>query len=122
MLIGSGSKKPNLQVVRRIKRSLHKALQLPEDAVITVTQLACLEKDCAPLETVVGLLRTGMPQVQHKLHKSIDELNADESGSDIGGLGFFGSQFTVQEQNMREINEQPRKSTCNDSYWIPRVG
>ena len=75
-------------MVRRIKRSLHQALQLPEDAMITVTQLACLEKDCAPLETVVGLLRTGMPQVQHKLHKSIEEIKADDLVQISAAWGF----------------------------------
>ena len=79
MLISSASKKkPNLQVVRRIKRSLHEALELPEDAMVTVTQLACLEKDCAPLETVIGLLRPGTPQLQHKIHKATDEIDAED--------------------------------------------
>ena len=53
MLIGSSSNKPSLENVRRIKKALRTALDLPEDAMVTVTQLACLEEDCAPLETVV---------------------------------------------------------------------
>ena len=78
MLIGGPSKKPNLQMVRRIKRSLLEALELPEDALITVTQLACLEDDCAPLETVIGLLRSGRPQLQHKVHKETDAIDAND--------------------------------------------
>ncbi len=76
MLIGRGSKKPNLETVRHIKRSLREALELPEDTLITVTQLACLEEDCAPLETVIGLLRPGVPQLQHKVHKPTDSVDA----------------------------------------------
>ena len=57
MLIGKSSQRPNLETVRRIKRVLIAALELPEDAIITVSQLACMEEDCAPLETVIGLLR-----------------------------------------------------------------
>ena len=57
MLIGSVSEKPSLEVIRRIKRVLREALALSEDVTVTVTQLACLEEDCAPLETVIGLLR-----------------------------------------------------------------
>ena len=78
MLIGSSSNKPNLKTVRRIKLALHTALRLPDEALITVTQLACLEEECAPLETVVGLLQPGAPQLQHKVHKSTEELNAED--------------------------------------------
>ena len=78
MLIGNASKKPNLKTVRRIKLTLHEALGLPEDAMITVTQLACLEEGCAPLETVIGLLQPGAPQLQHKVHKPTDDLNTED--------------------------------------------
>jgi len=78
MLIGKPSKKPNLQAVRRIKRALHDALGLSEDAVITVAQLACLEQGCAPLETAVGLLRPGTSQLQHTIHKPTDSIVADD--------------------------------------------
>jgi len=88
MLIGNASKKPNLHVVRRIKRALHEALELPEDALITVAQLACLEEDCAPLETVIGLLRPGTPQLQHKVHKPTDVINAEDLVQVCSAWGF----------------------------------
>ena len=75
MLIRGASQKPNLEAVRRIKRSLHDALGLPEDALITVAQLACLEEGCAPVETVIGLLRSGEAQRQHKVHKPTDRID-----------------------------------------------
>lgn len=78
MLIGGPSTKPNLQSVRRIKRALREALQLPDDAILTVTQLACLEKDCAPVETVIGLLRPSDPKRQHTVHKSTDSIDAED--------------------------------------------
>ena len=78
MLIGHSSKKPSLTMVRRIKRTLHEALKLPEDALITVTQLACLEEECAPLETVIGLLQPNVPQLQHKVHKPTDDLSSED--------------------------------------------
>ena len=77
MLIGNNSKRPNLQVVRRLKLALRDVLGLSEDALITVTQLACLEEDCAPLETVFGLLRSGSPQLQHKIHKETEAVDAE---------------------------------------------
>ena len=76
MLIGNASRKPNLEAVRRIKRVLREALGLPDNTTITVAELACLEEGCAPIETVVGLLRPDSTQLQHKLHKpsaAIDE-------------------------------------------------
>ena len=78
MLIGNTSSRPNIANVRRIKRALQKALNLDEDATLTVTQLACLEEDCAPLETVIGLLLPGMPQRQHKVHKPTDSITAQD--------------------------------------------
>ena len=79
MLIGHAAKRPSLAAVRRIKRVLRDALDLPEDATITVTQLACLEEDCAPLETVIGLLRPGLPSVQQTVHKATDDLGTNNS-------------------------------------------
>ena len=78
MLIGSSSKNPDLKMIRRIKLTLREALALPEDAMVSVTQLACLEEDCAPLETVVGLLSPGAPQLQHKIHKPTDAIDAED--------------------------------------------
>jgi hypothetical protein len=78
MLIGHSVNNPSLQCVRRLKRALREVLQLPEDAMVTVTQLACLEQDCAPLETVIGLLRPGEPQRQFRLHKPTEAVDAHD--------------------------------------------
>lgn len=78
MLIGNAAARPNLSAVRRIKRALRTTLMLPEEAVITVTQLACLEEACAPLETVIGLLRPDTSQLQHKVHKATDTIDAQD--------------------------------------------
>ena len=78
MLIGNAAKRPNLEAIRKIKRTLHEALKLSEDSTVTVAQLACLEEDCAPLETVIGLLRPGLPQLQHKVHKETDAVDAED--------------------------------------------
>ncbi len=78
MLIGNSSKKPNLETVRRIKSTLRNSLDLNEDAMVTVTQLACLEEDCAPLETVIGLLHPNQPQRQHKIHKATDSILCED--------------------------------------------
>lgn len=78
MLIGSTPRKPNLERVRLIKNALREALTLPDDITVTVTELACLEEDCEPLETVIGLLRPDAPRLQAKLHKPMDAVNAED--------------------------------------------
>ena len=78
MLIGSSSHKPDVQTVRRIKSTLHTALNLSQELMITVAQLACLEEECAPLETVIGLLGPELTQTQYKIHKSTDAINVDD--------------------------------------------
>jgi hypothetical protein len=57
---------------------LRAALDLPDDASITLAELACLEEDCAPVETVFGLLPASGPQLQHKVHKAADAIDAED--------------------------------------------
>ena len=78
MLLNLAAQRPRLETVRRIKRTLREALGLPDSATLTVAQLACLEADCAPLETVIGLLRPGQPPLQHRLHKAADAITPED--------------------------------------------
>ena len=78
MLIGTSPRRPNLERARRIKKVLREALSLPDDVTVTVTELACLEEGCAPVETVIGLLRPDAPQLQCKLHKPMDTVDATD--------------------------------------------
>ena len=76
MLINTSPRRPNRERVRYIKEALRAALGLPDDATVTVTELACLEEGCAPIETVVALLRPDAPPLQHKFHKPTDAIDA----------------------------------------------
>ena len=78
MLIGKGARRPNIERVRRIKAALREALNLSQDTTVTVSELACLEEGCAPVETVIGLLRPDAPQLQHKLHKPTEAVDAED--------------------------------------------
>ena len=102
MLIGTASKRPNLEAVRRIKRTLREALPLPSDTLITVTQLACFEEDCAPLETVIGWLRPDMPQLQHKVHKESDAIDSKDLLQVCEAWG-FSVQIASLESTLTEI-------------------
>ena len=57
---------PPPDVVARLRRWVRTCLGLSEEDPVTVTQLACREAGCAPVETVLVVLRPGEP-----LHRSI---------------------------------------------------
>lgn len=60
--------------VRTLKEWTREALNLPEDAVILVTELRCTEPGCPPLETVVAVMRVGDDRQQFKIHKPIADV------------------------------------------------
>ena len=65
MLINTSPRRPNRERAFDIsKTALHTALSLPDGAMVTVTELACLEEGCPPVETVVALLRPDAPPLQ----------------------------------------------------------
>ena len=78
MLINTSPRRPNRERIRQIKEALRATLSLPDDTTVTVTELACLEEGCAPIETVVALLRPDAPPLQHKLHKPSDAVDAED--------------------------------------------
>ena len=101
MLIGSSSNKPSLKTIRRLKNTLRKALDLPDEAIVTVTQLACLELGCAPLETVFGLLQANQPQLQHKVHKATETVDVDDL-KQVCQVWGFNTQKTVIDSFFKE--------------------
>ncbi len=78
MLINTTPRSPNRERVRQVKEALRAALSLPDGATVTVTELACREEGCPPIETVVALLRPDGPPLQHKLHKTTDAVDAED--------------------------------------------
>ena len=88
MLLGRSARRPNLEGARRIKRALRQALGLADDVTITVTELACLEEGCAPVETVFGLLRPHAPQLQCKLHIPMHAVRAEDLAQVCAAWGF----------------------------------
>ncbi len=101
MLINTSPRRPNRERVRYIKEALRKALSLSDDMAVTVTELACLEEGCPPVETVIGLLRPDAPQLQYKLHKPMDAVDADDLTQVCKAWG-FDVQIAVFEPLTRE--------------------
>ena len=76
MLIGQGKINQAWQQYAE-SAVVSQALVIETDAIVTVSQLACLEDGCAPLETVIGLLQ----KIRHSSntdHKPTDEITADD--------------------------------------------
>jgi hypothetical protein len=48
-------------VAHRLQRWVRCVLDLPEDVAVQVSQLRCRDAGCAPLETVLAVLRPGAP-------------------------------------------------------------
>ena len=78
MLIGRTTRKTNVEKVRKLKRVLREGFQIPNDTILMISELACLEDGCAPRETVFGLLPSGKAQQQCKRHKSIQEISCED--------------------------------------------
>ena len=88
MLINTSPRHRNLERARRIKKALREALSLSDDMTVTVTELACLEEGCAPVETAIGVLRPDAPQLQCKLHKPMDAVDAEDLVQVCAAWGF----------------------------------
>ena len=101
MLINTSPRRPNLEGSRRIKQALREALSLSDDVTVTVTELACLEAGCDPVETVIGLLRPDAPQLQFKLHKPMDAVDAKDLAQVFTAWG-FDVQMSVLEPPLQE--------------------
>jgi len=78
MHIGPSRPQPDLVRIRAIKEVLRAQLGLTDADTLTVAELACLDSECAPIETVLGLMRPGSPQLQHRLHKPSSEVSIED--------------------------------------------
>lgn len=62
---------------REIKNWTRKVFDLPEDAVVSVSELACHVPGCPPKETVV-LMMVKAQTVQISIHKAMHDLTEDD--------------------------------------------
>lgn len=66
-----------LEVASRLRGWVRAVLDLPAGDVVTVTQLACRDSSCAPVETVLAVLRPGAP-LSRTVPLPADKLCADD--------------------------------------------
>lgn len=58
----------------RVKQGVRKVLAPGEDAVISVSELACGEDGCPDVETVIGIHEAGGPARRLRLHMPLAEV------------------------------------------------
>ena len=78
MLFTRKPPRPNVEKIRQIKQILREALDVRDTAIITVNEITCLEEGCPPIETVVAVLQSNSPTLQNKIHKPINDVQADD--------------------------------------------
>ena len=61
-----------------IKAQVATALNLDEEATVMVSELACMEEGCPPVETVIAVFRPAMGKLQFRLHRPIAEITAHD--------------------------------------------
>ncbi len=58
-------------------RELVRQVTGDDEVTILVTQLACTEPGCPPVETVIALMHAGAP-AQYKIHRPLHEVSLDD--------------------------------------------
>lgn len=74
VLVGQRREPLAPEVVARLRRWVRTCLGLGPEEAVTVTQLACREAGCAPLETVLAVLTPGAP-LSRTIPRPADEVS-----------------------------------------------
>ena len=61
-----------------IKAQVAAALCLNEEATVMVSELACMEEGCPPVETVIAVFRPAMQKLQFRMHCPMAEITAHD--------------------------------------------
>jgi hypothetical protein len=61
-----------------IKVQVAAELGLDEQGTVMVSELACMEEGCPPVETVIVVFRSAMPKLQFRLHCAIAEITVHD--------------------------------------------
>ncbi|MBB5755100.1 nitrate reductase [Prosthecomicrobium pneumaticum] len=65
---------PLPELSRRIKAWVRDALGLEDAIPVSVTELACRDPGCPAIETVIGILRPGLPIETVRLHGGLADI------------------------------------------------
>ena len=46
-------KKPNIEIIRSLKKIFSEKKQIPDTSLLSIAELACHEPNCPPIETII---------------------------------------------------------------------
>ena len=46
-------KKPNIEIIRSLKKIFSKKKQIPDTSLLSIAELTCHEPNCPPIETII---------------------------------------------------------------------
>jgi hypothetical protein len=75
--LGDDEREARVGKIRQIKRWVEDLLALGPDTAVMVTELACTEPGCPPLETVIAVLGPASRE-QRKLHRPVADVTHEE--------------------------------------------
>lgn len=61
-----------------LKESVRRLLDLDDDTAVMISQLACTEPGCPPIETVVAVLPLDAPARRWTLHRPVEQVTPDD--------------------------------------------
>jgi hypothetical protein len=74
-----GARRPRgTEQLSELKQSVRRLLDLDDDTTVMVSQLACSEPGCPPLETVIAVLPMDGSPRRWALHRSVDQVTEDD--------------------------------------------
>ncbi len=78
-MLGAAKKSPeHLRALDQVGEWTRERFELPQEAAILVSELACTLPGCPPLETVVAFWTTDQQRHQFKLFKRVEEVVYDD--------------------------------------------
>jgi hypothetical protein len=78
LLFGGGAVKGNTVTVAKVKEWVRERCQLPDDAVVMVTELRCAEPGCPPIETVIAILGAPGGRRQFRIHQEVADVTLED--------------------------------------------
>jgi len=78
-LFSQNNLKADPEQVKQLKSWVYQILNIDSNIPISISQLACKESGCPPIETVIAIMT--QPVQQYKVHKAVNEINAADIGS-----------------------------------------
>lgn len=74
------------EAIDHIKATVRAVLNLPDEVVVSVTELACREAGCPDIETVVAILAAGRKPLTVRFHTSIPDITDAELDATLRAL------------------------------------